>query len=87
MVPGIGTWWECRGDVDNVDKDRLGRCDYCISKGGISTYMSVEMCRYLFRKGRRGGWVRQRRVGKVRFRICSNDRQSKMWYTFGWRHI
>ena len=33
--------------------------------------MSVEMCRYLFRKGRRG-WVRQRRVvnGKVRFRYA-----------------
>ena len=25
MVPGTGTWW---GGVDNVDKDRLGRCDY-----------------------------------------------------------
>ena len=22
MVPGIGTWWECWGGVDNVDKDR-----------------------------------------------------------------
>ena len=24
--------------------------------------------------------------GKVRFRVCSNDRQSKVWYMFGWRH-
>ena len=23
MVPGIGTWWECWGGVDNVDKDRI----------------------------------------------------------------
>ena len=54
----------------------------------ILTCMSVEMCRYLFRKGKRGGWVRQRRVvnGKVRFRVCRNDRQSKVWYTFGRRH-
>ena len=49
MVPGIGTWWECWGGVDNVDKDRVVN-------------------------------------GKVRFRVCSNDRQSKVWYTFGWRH-
>ena len=55
MVPGIGTWWECWGSVDNADKDRLGKCDYqdSTSKGGISMCMSVEMCRYLFRKGRR----------------------------------
>ena len=54
MVPGIGTLWECWDIVDNVDKNRLGRCDYydSILKGGISTCMSVEMCRYLFRKGR-----------------------------------
>ena len=52
--------------------------------------MSVEMCRYLFRKGRRdGGGVRQGRVvnGKVRFRVCSNDTQSKVWYTFGWKYV
>ena len=24
MVPGTGTWWECWGGVDNVDKDRQG---------------------------------------------------------------
>ena len=37
--------------------ERRGRCDYkdSISKGGISTCMSIEKCRYLFRKGRRGG--------------------------------
>ena len=28
VVPGIGTWGECWGGVDNVDKDRLGSCDY-----------------------------------------------------------
>ena len=28
MVPVIRTWWKCWGGVDNVDKDRLGRCDY-----------------------------------------------------------
>ena len=27
VVPGTGTWEECWGGVDNVDKDRLGRCD------------------------------------------------------------
>ena len=51
--------------------------------------MSIEKCRYLFRKGRRGGGSDKKGLivnGKVRFRVCSNDRQSKVWYTFGWRH-
>ena len=44
-----------QGGVDDVDKDKLGRCVYkdSIWKSGICT--SVEMCRYLFRKGRRVG--------------------------------
>ena len=28
MVLGIATRWERWGGVDNVGKDRLGRCDY-----------------------------------------------------------
>ena len=50
--------------------------------------MSIEMCRYLFRKGRREGGSDKKRVvnGKVRFRVCSNDKQSKVSDTFGRRH-
>ena len=53
--------------------------------------MYVEMCSYLFRKGRLGGGS-DKKVCKWKGKIsgmrheCSNDRESKVGYTFGWRH-